>query len=133
MSRCDSTRSGASTVRGGSNGPNYAQEFIAQCESALDQIGQTPSIMVDCSHANSNKDHTQQANVLASVADQILAGNQSITGIMIESNIGPGNQKISDSLEYGVSITDACIDWDETESMLTDLASKISPALQARV
>lgn len=83
--------------------------------------------MVDCSHANSNKDHRQQATVLQSVADQIAVGNESITGVMIESNIGPGNQSIKNpgGLEYGVSITDACIDWDETEVLLKDLSAKL--------
>ena len=114
-------------LRGGSDGPNYSPEHIAQCESALEKIGGTASIMVDCSHANSNKDHRQQATVLQSVADQIALGNESITGVMIESNIGPGNQSIKNpgGLEYGVSITDACIDWDETEVLLKDLSAKL--------
>lgn len=114
-------------LRGGSNGPNYSPEHIAQCESALEKIGGTASIMVDCSHANSNKDHRQQATVLQSVADQIALGNESITGVMIESNIGRGNQSIKNpgGLEYGVSITDACIDWDETEVLLKDLSAKL--------
>ena len=114
-------------LRGGSDGPNYSPEHIAQCESALEKIGGTACIMVDCSHANSNKDHRQQATVLRSVADQIALGNESITGVMIESNIGPGNQSIKNpgGLEYGVSITDACIDWDETEVLLKDLSAKL--------
>lgn len=114
-------------LRGGSDGPNYSPEHIAQCESALEKIGGTASIMVDCSHANSNKDHRQQATVLQSVADQIALGNESITGVMIESNIGPGNQSIKNpgGLEYGVSITDACLDWNETEVLLKDLSAKL--------
>jgi 3-deoxy-7-phosphoheptulonate synthase len=83
--------------------------------------------MVDCSHANSKKDHRQQATVLQSVADQIAAGNDSITGVMIESNIGPGNQSIKnpDGLAYGVSITDACIDWEDTITLLTQLSQQL--------
>jgi 3-deoxy-7-phosphoheptulonate synthase len=114
-------------LRGGSGGPNYSPEHITKCEDALEKIGQTSSIMVDCSHANSDKDHRQQAKVLQSVADQISAGNESITGVMIESNIRPGNQSIKrqKSLEYGVSITDACIDWKETETLLVALSDQL--------
>ena len=83
--------------------------------------------MVDCSHANSNKDHRQQEAVLQSVADQIAAGNDSIIGVMLESNIGAGNQSIQnpDGLAYGVSITDACIDWDDTKILLTELSQHL--------
>ena len=81
--------------------------------------------MIDCSHANSNKDHKNQSKVLDNISEQIREGNESITGVMIESNIGPGNQSIGDKLEYGVSITDACVDWDETERMLTKLAETL--------
>ena len=90
--------------------------------------------MVDCSHANSNKNHKQQATVAQDVAGQIVDGNSSIIGLMLESNIGPGNQKLvkPDDLKYGVSITDACIDWTETENLLTDLATKLEVPLQTR-
>ncbi len=110
-------------LRGGSNGPNYDAASIAATEQALSALARTPSIMIDCSHANSNKDHTQQGNVLRAVKDHILAGNKSITGVMIESNLQPGNQSMNNpnGLEYGVSITDACVGWDETVEMLTDL------------
>ncbi|MEM9620394.1 MAG: 3-deoxy-7-phosphoheptulonate synthase [Pseudomonadota bacterium] len=109
-------------LRGGSQGPNYDPESIAQAEAALNAIGQVPSIMVDCSHANSNKDHTQQVNVLDSVKAQKKNGNRSITGVMIESNLSPGNQSMNaEPLAYGVSITDACVGWEETENMLLDL------------
>jgi len=114
-------------LRGGSDGPNYSPEHIQQCEAALEKIGQPASIMVDCSHANSNKDHRQQEAVLQSVADQIAAGNDSIIGVMLESNIGAGNQSIQnpDGLAYGVSITDACIDWDDTKILLTELSQHL--------
>ena len=114
-------------LRGGSSGPNYSPEHIQACEAALEKLGLTQSIMVDCSHANSNKDHRQQRNVVNSVSQQIAAGNRSITGLMIESHLHEGNQSISnpDGLSYGVSITDACINWDETDSLLRQLAEQL--------
>ena len=115
-------------LRGGSNGPNYDAASIKATEQALAPLAQTPSIMVDCSHANSNKDHAQQINVLNAVKDHVLNGNRSITGVMIESNLQPGNQSMKDldALQYGVSITDACVGWDETQAMLTDLNAALS-------
>ena len=109
-------------LRGGTNGPNYYPENIAVCEEELESIGATQAIMVDCSHANSNKDHTKQGSVLEAVAEQISVGNKSIRGVMLESNLNPGNQKVDSSqeLQYGVSITDACIGWEETERLLKD-------------
>ena len=109
-------------LRGGTNGPNYYPENIAVCEEELESIGATQAIMVDCSHANSNKDHTKQGSVLEAVAKQISVGNKSIRGVMLESNLNPGNQKVDSSqeLQYGVSITDACIGWEETERLLRD-------------
>ena len=115
-------------LRGGSSGPNYSPEHIQACEAALEKLSLTQSIMVDCSHANSNKDHRQQRNVVNSVSQQIAAGNRSITGLMIESHLHEGNQSISnpDGLSYGVSITDACINWDETDSLLRQLAEQLA-------
>ncbi len=115
-------------LRGGSSGPNYSPEHIQACEAALEKLGLTQSIMVDCSHANSNKDHRQQRNVVNSVSQQIAAGNRSITGLRIESHLHEGNQSISntDGLSYGVSITDACINWDETDSLLRQLAEQLA-------
>ena len=109
-------------LRGGTNGPNYYPENIAVCEEELESIGATQAIMVDCSHANSNKDHTKQGSVLEAVAEQISVGNKSIRGVMLESNLKPGNQNVDSSqeLQYGVSITDACIGWEETERLLKD-------------
>ena len=109
-------------LRGGTNGPNYYPENIAVCEEELESIGATQAIMVDCSHANSNKDHTKQGSVLEAIAEQISVGNKSIRGVMLESNLKTGNQKVDSSqeLQYGVSITDACIGWEETERLLKD-------------
>jgi len=108
-------------LRGGSKKVNYHPEDIAHTEECLRKNGLVPTIMVDCSHGNSNKDFNKQPEVLASVVEQILAGNTSISGVMIESNLQPGNQKISEDrsqMKYGVSITDACIDWATTEQIL---------------
>ena len=115
-------------LRGGSKGPNYAPDSIAECEAALRKIGQQPSIMVDCSHANSDKDYRKQRRVLESVAQQIATGNSAITGVMIESHLHAGNQSIkaASALQYGVSITDACVDWPETEAMLQHLYDQMA-------
>ncbi|MEN9433610.1 MAG: Phospho-2-dehydro-3-deoxyheptonate aldolase, Tyr-sensitive [Pseudomonadota bacterium] len=108
-------------LRGGEKGPNYHTEAVADAEQRLKAAGITPRIMIDCSHANSSKDHNRQPIVFNDAVQQILAGNQSIMGVMIESNLGAGNQKIPanlQDLQYGVSITDACIDWNTTEQTL---------------
>ena len=114
-------------LRGGSNGPNYAASHVESAAAQLSELGFNPSIMIDLSHANSNKDHRNQRLVLDAVVEQIRQGNQSITGIMIESNLQPGNQKINGhELEYGVSVTDACIGWAETEELLLGLHEEMS-------
>lgn len=115
-------------LRGGSAGPNYEAPHIEACEAALAKLDLTQSIMVDCSHANSNKDHRQQRKVVESVMAQVAQGNRSITGLMIESHLNSGNQSINnpDGLSYGVSITDACIDWEETDALLRHLASELA-------
>ncbi len=115
-------------LRGGSKKVNYYPEDIAQTEEQLVKNGLTPSVMVDCSHGNSNKDFRKQPEVLQCVIDQLLAGNSSISGIMIESNLLAGNQKIPadiSQLKYGVSITDACIDWSTTESILLEAHGRL--------
>ncbi len=115
-------------LRGGSKMPNYFPEDIKYAEEMLEKSGLFPTLMVDCSHGNSNKDHLQQPAVLKSVIDQIVAGNRSITGVMIESNIEEGNQPIPKEvtrLKYGVSITDKCVDWRTTEIMLREAAERL--------
>ncbi len=122
-------------LRGGSSGPNYDSVHVAQAEKELEKGGVSKNIMIDCSHANSNKDPTIQSLVLKDVTHQILEGNQSIVGLMLESNINFGNQKIPkdlSDLKYGVSVTDACIDWDETERSLREMAAKLKDVLPAR-
>ena len=123
-------------LRGGSAGPNYDSVHIRLCEEALDKAGVPRNIMVDCSHANSNKQPELQPLVVENVANQILEGNDSIIGLMIESNLKAGNQSIPDNLEdleYGLSITDGCIGWEETESLILDAHQKLAPqAVEAR-
>jgi 3-deoxy-7-phosphoheptulonate synthase len=122
-------------LRGGTAGPNYDAESVAACEAALQHIGPFANIMVDCSHANSSKDHNRQVLVARDVASQLLAGNQSIVGLMIESNLHAGNQNLGTGrdLRYGVSVTDACIDWASTEDLLRELAVSLGTTLRARV
>jgi 3-deoxy-7-phosphoheptulonate synthase len=108
-------------LRGGSRKINYTPEDIAATEESLKKNGLAPTIMVDCSHGNSNKDYQKQPEVLENVIQQVVDGNNSISGVMIESNLEAGNQKIPadpSQLKYGVSITDACIDWATTEKII---------------
>lgn len=129
-------RYGHVVLRGGSAGPNYESRHIALCEEALTKAALPTNIMVDCSHANTEKKPDRQPLVAADVTQQIVAGNQSIIGLMLESNLKAGNQKIPDNLqdlEYGVSVTDGCIDWETTEALLLDTANKLRDVLPKRV
>ncbi len=122
-------------LRGGSGKPNYDSVSVALCEQALEKGKISSNIMVDCSHANSNKDPALQPLVMENVANQIIEGNQSIVGLMIESNLEWGNQSIPDNLDdlkYGVSVTDACIDWATTETSLRDMAASLTDVLPGR-
>lgn len=122
-------------LRGGNGKPNYDSVSVALCEKDLDKAKLPQNIMVDCSHANSNKDPALQPLVMENVANQILEGNKSIVGLMIESNIGWGNQSIpadQSELKYGVSVTDACIDWETTEKTLLEMADKLRQTLPER-
>jgi 3-deoxy-7-phosphoheptulonate synthase len=119
-------------LRGGNGKPNYDSVRVAQSEQALEKSGVTQNIMIDCSHANSNKQPELQPLVMENVANQILEGNRSIVGLMIESHLNWGNQKISDNMEYGVSVTDACIDWATTENSIKEMAAKLRDVLPNR-
>lgn len=115
-------------LRGGEQ-PNYDSVNVALCQQELRAAGLSESIIVDCSHANSSKDHNRQPLVAENVIGQIEAGNKAIIGIMLESNINAGNQGTDvakDQLAYGVSVTDACINWDVTEQLLTNIHQRLS-------
>jgi 3-deoxy-7-phosphoheptulonate synthase len=115
-------------LRGGSRKPNYLPEDILHTEEHLNKNGLAPSIMVDCSHGNSNKDYRRQPEVLENIISQVVAGNQSISGLMIESYLEEGNQKVTgdlSKLKHGVSITDACIGWDTTEKILLEAHDRL--------
>jgi len=121
-------------LRGGKT-PNYAPEFVASCEEDLRKASLPENIMIDCSHGNSQKNHHKQLDVLESITQQIEAGNKSIIGVMLESNLCEGNQPIPDDLEeirYGVSVTDACINWETTEKALRDMAGRLKQVLPRR-
>jgi len=122
-------------LRGGGGKPNYDSVNIALCEQELRDGKVAENIMVDCSHENSNKNHELQPLVLENITNQIIDGNRSIIGLMIESNIGAGNQKINQDrskMEYGISITDKCIDWETTERVLIDMDAKLKGVLATR-
>jgi 3-deoxy-7-phosphoheptulonate synthase len=126
---------GHAVLRGGGGKPNYDSVNVALCEQALEKAKLRKSIMVDCSHANSSKDPGIQPLVIQDIAHQILEGNQSIQGLMVESHLNWGNQSIPanlDDLKYGVSVTDACIDWDTTEKALRDMREKLKDVLPKR-
>lgn len=115
-------------LRGSGKRPNYSPEDIAKTEEMLGKNSLLPTIMVDCSHGNSEKNHEKQPAVLDAVIAQIEAGNSSISGVMIESYLEGGNQSISSDcskLKYGVSITDKCIDWETTERILRDAHARL--------
>lgn len=121
-------------LRGGKV-PNYSSEDVGQCEKQMTQAGLPLSLMIDCSHGNSNKDYRRQPQVAESVVAQIQAGNRSITGIMLESHLHEGNQSSEqprDQMRYGVSVTDACINWESTESLLRQMYRDLGPALMVR-
>lgn len=113
-------------LRGGAN-PNYDSVAVAQAQAELIKAKLPANIMVDCSHGNSRKNHALQSLVLKDVVGQIVDGNQSIKGVMLESNLFEGNQKLGNpqDLRYGVSITDACLGWAETAAALREAAKRL--------
>jgi 3-deoxy-7-phosphoheptulonate synthase len=115
-------------LRGGAK-PNYNKDDIIECENLLKENGLAARIMIDCSHDNSNQDYRNQGKVIEDITNQIAAGNKSIFGLMLESNLFSGKQKILDKkeeMQYGVSVTDGCIDWLETHKVIKQLAIKLS-------
>jgi 3-deoxy-7-phosphoheptulonate synthase len=133
MIRTRGNTHGHIVLRGGSKRPNYGPEAISETRQRLSDAGLNPVAIVDCSHANSGKKHHRQGTVLRAILDQKQNGDDCIIGIMLESNLAEGNQKLNgnrEQLQYGVSITDECIGWDRTEELLaeahTDMAACVS-------
>ncbi|KAG9028137.1 hypothetical protein FRB95_006821 [Tulasnella sp. JGI-2019a] len=112
-------------LRGGANGPNFSTEHVKKAREGLLKSGMAPSVMIDCSHANSQKDYRNQSKVLADICSQLEDGDRTITGVMMESNINEGKQAAPtdgpSKLKYGVSITDGCVNWETTVALLVDL------------
>jgi 3-deoxy-7-phosphoheptulonate synthase len=115
-------------LRGGSGGPNYSPDDVAQAEELLGKVGLPKSILVDCSHDNSYKQPERQPEVMRSVLAQIAAGNTSLMGAMLESNLAAGSQPFPQpvsQLRYGVSITDGCIDWPTTAALVREIHASV--------
>ncbi|MEM0952652.1 MAG: 3-deoxy-7-phosphoheptulonate synthase [Pseudomonadota bacterium] len=122
-------------LRGGSGGTNYDSVHVKLCEDELNKAGVPLNIMVDCSHANSSKNPALQPLVIDDVSHQVLEGNRSIVGLMVESNIHAGNQPIPEDLsqlKYGVSVTDGCIDWDTSAESIHSMRDKLKDILPTR-
>jgi 3-deoxy-7-phosphoheptulonate synthase len=116
-------------LRGGSSGPNYDPSAVSRASSTLKAGGFDPHLIIDCSHANSGKDHRRQPVVFRDVLQQRTTGNREIVGMMLESHLKAGSQKAGGDaadLEYGVSITDACVDWENTEQLVREAQTALS-------
>ena len=116
-------------LRGGSNGPNYDEKSVKEAENQIKKSGLDPKIIIDCSHANSNKDHRNQPKVFENILNQRINGASVIRGLMLESHLNEGNQQLSQNisdLDYGVSITDSCMSWEQTEELLTTTYKKLT-------
>ncbi len=120
-------------LRGGRNKPNYDTASVAQSCAQLGKAGLRQQVMIDCSHANSRKNHTDQKAVCLDVIEQIGRGERRIMGVMLESNLVAGAQKLTPGkpLVYGQSITDACIGWDETSELLEKLAAAVRSTMNS--
>jgi 3-deoxy-7-phosphoheptulonate synthase len=114
-------------LRGGTSGPNYAAEHVAAVIGALEKAGLAPRVMIDCSHANSAKDHRKQPAVMRDVAQQVASGSRAVFGIMMESFLEEGRQDVRPGagLVYGKSITDACMSWEMTQPLFAELATAV--------
>ena len=128
-------RDGHVILRGGGGKPNYDSVNVALAEQALQKAKVEEVLIVDCSHENSNKNHALQPLVAKDVFHQVTEGNKSIVGIMLESHINEGNQAVTlpkASLKYGVSVTDACIDWETTSQLLAEAVNILKDTLKTR-
>lgn len=121
-------------LRGGNDGPNYDAAHVAQAVKALESSDVQPRLMIDCSHANSNKEHKQQLVVAKSIHDQLTEGNDFIMGAMVESHLKEGRQDVvaDKALTYGQSVTDACIHWEDSLTVLDTLAQGVQARRKAR-
>jgi 3-deoxy-7-phosphoheptulonate synthase len=122
---------GVLMLRGGRSGSNYSPEVMEEARAKLEKAGLPPRVIVDCSHSNSGKDHRRQSVVWRDVIAQRIVGDRSIVGLMLESNLHEGSQPAShdrSKLAYGVSITDGCIGWEETESLLLEAHERLASA-----
>jgi 3-deoxy-7-phosphoheptulonate synthase len=134
--RTRGNRYGHLVLRGGGGRPNYDTVSVRLAEKALAKANLPPNIVVDCSHANSLKDHTLQPLVFTDCVHQILEGNRSIVGLMLESNLFAGNQPIPEDrsqLRYGVSVTDACTDWETTFDIVRRAHTQLRSVLPDRI
>ena len=123
-------------LRGGQRGPNYDAAQVESAAIALARHSLNPRLMVDCSHGNSDKDYTRQPAVLENLADQVAAGSPHIMGVMIESHLVAGKQSVPRDLKrlvYGKSITDACVDFATTTTMLRSLADAVAAGRLAKL
>lgn len=121
-------------LRGGRSGANYSAPQLQEAEEKLRSLGLLPRMVVDCSHANSDKDYRKQSICWNDVIQQRVAGNASIVGLMLESNLSAGNQKLTSDLSQlkrGVSITDGCISWEETEALILDAHQRLGGLVSA--
>ncbi|KAI9900517.1 hypothetical protein N3K66_004779 [Trichothecium roseum] len=129
ITRTKGNEHGFVILRGGSRGPNFDKESVQAAKKTLIEKKQKQAIMIDCSHGNSQKNHNNQPKVAKVVGDQLREGERSIVGVMIESNINEGSQKVPaegpSGLKKGISITDACINWENTVTVLEDLADAV--------
>jgi 3-deoxy-7-phosphoheptulonate synthase len=119
---------GVLMLRGGRSGSNYSADVVEDARQRLEAAGLPARVIVDCSHANSGKDHRRQSVVWRDVIEQRVAGDRVIAGLMLESNIMPGSQPVQSDrskLQYGVSITDGCIGWEETEELLLEAHARL--------
>lgn len=135
ITRTKGNEHGFVILRGGTKGPNFDKDSVQAAKKSLKEKGQKMAIMIDCSHGNSLKDHNNQPKVAKAIGDQLREGEKAIIGVMIESNIHEGNQKIPpegpSGLKRGVSVTDACISWETTVDVMEDLAAAVRARREA--
>jgi 3-deoxy-7-phosphoheptulonate synthase len=133
--RTKGNRYGHLVLRGGGGRPNYDSVSVSLADQALTRAGLPRNLVIDCSHANSFKNPDYQPSVMSNVVSQIRDGNRSIVGVMLESHLESGSQAIPkdlSQLKYGCSVTDACIDWDTTQSVVTGVRDALKQILQSR-